>query len=314
VRRSGREQSWRAYGALGAAILGIVWSSFFIRWAAVPGRASAFYRVLIAGAVLVPVWLARRPPVPSRGAAALALGGGAFFGLDLALYNTAVLQTKVANATLLGNNAPLFVGLGTWLLFHRRLRAAFWLGLGLALGGCAAIVAGDARSAQLSSAHATGDLLALTAAVFFAGYLLVAERVREEMDTFTFNTLAIVGSVLTLLVICVATGAPLWGYSARTWGALLGLGLISQLGAYFALVYALGHLPATITSIGLLAQVPLTALLAIPLLGESVSGLQMVGGIVVLAGIYVVNRGTMVQRAGFKTFTDREPACSPKTW
>lgn len=60
--------------------------------------------------------------------------------------------------------------------------------------------------------------------------------------------------------------------------------------AYFALVYALGHLPATITSVGLLAQVPSTALLAMLLLGEPLTAVQMLGGVIVLAGIYVVNR------------------------
>ena len=74
--------------------------------------------------------------------------------------------------------------------------------------------------------------------------------------------------MLTLLVVCLDRGHAAVGLSARTWFALLGLGLISQLGAYLALAYALGHLPATITSVGLLAQVPLTALLAVPLLGE----------------------------------------------
>ena len=69
----------------------------------------------------------------------------------------------------------------------------------------------------------------------------------------------------------------------------LGLGLISQLGAYLGLAYALGHLPATVTSVGLLAQVPLTALLAVPLLGEPITTSYLIGGALVLAGIYVVS-------------------------
>jgi drug/metabolite transporter (DMT)-like permease len=109
------------------------------------------------------------------------------------------------------------------------------------------------------------------------------------MDTLTFNTLAIAGSIVTLLVICIALGVPMTGYPARTWLALAGLGLVSQLGAYYALVYALGHLPATITSVGLLAQVPCTALLAALLLGEPLTATQIAGAVVVLAGIIVVN-------------------------
>jgi drug/metabolite transporter (DMT)-like permease len=89
-------------------------------------------------------------------------------------------------------------------------------------------------------------------------------------------------------------GAPLSGFGAKTWFALMGLGLISQLGAYLGLAYALGHLPATVTSVGLLAQVPLTAILAVPLLGEPLTTPYLAGGALVLAGIYVVTRAPSV--------------------
>lgn len=134
-----------------------------------------------------------------------------------------------------------------------------------------------------------GDLFAVIAAVFFAGYLLTAERLRSEMDTLTFNTIAIVSSVATLFVVCLLLDTPLTGYSRSTSAALAGLGLITQLGAYYALVYALGQLPATITSVGLLTQLPLTALLAALLLKEPITGAQVAGGLLVLAGVYVVN-------------------------
>jgi len=242
--------------------------------------------------VLIPLRLfSRGTSRVAPGAGALALAGGAFFALDLALYNTAVLKTHAATAALLGNLTPIFVGLGTWLLFHRRPGGAFWTGLLLALAGCAAIVSGDATPhAGAQPVSVMGDVLATVAALFFAGYLMTTERVRTGMDTLTFNVLAVAGSVLTLLAICVVDGEPLTGYTAKTWMALLGLGLFSQLGAYLALVYALGHLPATITSVGLLGQVPLTAALALVLLDEPLSAVKIVGGCVVLLGIYVVNR------------------------
>jgi drug/metabolite transporter (DMT)-like permease len=287
-----RESRWRAWLALALAISGTAWSAIFVRWAGIPGAASGFYRVLIALVVLIPLRLfSRGTSRVAPGAGALALAGGAFFALDLALYNTAVLKTHAATAALLGNLTPIFVGLGTRLLYHRRPGRAFWTGLLLALAGCAAIVSGDAtQHAGAQRISVMGDVLATVAALFFAGYLMTTERVRTGMDTLTFNVLAVAGSVLTLLAICVVDGEPLTGYTAKTWMALLGLGLFSQLGAYLALVYALGHLPATITSVGLLGQVPLTAALALVLLGEPLSAVKIVGGCVVLLGIYVVNR------------------------
>jgi drug/metabolite transporter (DMT)-like permease len=280
----------RAYVALAVAVGGIAWSAIFVRWAGVPGTVSAFYRVLIAAAVLW-TWRGLRGPTraPDRRAAWIAVAGGVFFALDLALWNTAVMKTHAAVAAILGNNTPIFVGIMSWLVLRRRPRASFWTGLALSLSGCVLII-GANLGAPRAAASLTGDLLALAASVFFAAYLLVTERVRTSMDTLTFNALAMAGSVATLLAAALILREPLTGFPPRTWAALAGLGLISQLVAYYALVYALGHLPATITSVGLLAQIPCTAALAWLLLGEPLSGVQLAGGAVVLAGIYVVNR------------------------
>ena len=141
----------------------------------------------------------------------------------------------------------------------------------MAMAGAVIVIAAHAAQGHGAPGDLAWRVHAAAAAAFFCGYLLATEHVREEMDTLTFSTLAIAGSVVTVLVVCLVLGMPLSGFSSRTWLALLGLGLISQLGAHLALTYALGHLPATVTSVGLLAQVPLTALLAVPLLGESLT-------------------------------------------
>jgi len=286
----------RAFLALGLAIAGISWSAILVRWAGVPGTASAFYRVLIAGAVLIPWRLVRGSTRQvSPRAAAVAVLGGVFFALDIALWNTSVMHTGAAVASILGNNTPVFVGILTWLVLRRRPRASFWIGLSLSLAGCLTIMLGPAHA---GSAPITlyGNLLAIGGSAFFAAYLITTERIRQAMDTLTFNTLAIGGSIATLLALCLVLRLPLAGYPPRAWFAMAGLGLVSQLAAYYALVYALGHLPATITSVGLLAQVPCTALLAWLLLGEPLTPFQLAGGAVVLAGIYVVNRPAMSAR------------------
>jgi drug/metabolite transporter (DMT)-like permease len=200
------------------------------------------------------------------------------------------MHTGAAVASILGNNTPIFVGVLTWLVLRRRPQAAFWIGLSLSLAGCLTIMLGPAHA---GSAPITlyGNMMAIGGSLFFAAYLVTTERVRRSMDTLTFNTLAIAGSIATLLLVCLIFRLPLWGYSSRAWMSLVALGLVSQLAAYYALVYALGHLPATLTSVGLLAQVPCTAFLAWLLLHEPLTGLQIAGGAVVLVGIFIVNRG-----------------------
>jgi drug/metabolite transporter (DMT)-like permease len=280
----------KPYAALLAAVAGVAWSAILVRWAGVPGPVSAFYRVLVAGTVLLP-WLLLRGvrPVSAR-AGAVAVLGGVFFALDIAMWNTSVMYTGAAVASILGNNTPVFVGIFTWFVLRRRPRAAFWIGLSLSLTGCLIIMLGPV-SAGGAPITLYGNMLAIGGCAFFAAYLVTTERVRPSMDTLTFNTLAIAGSIATLLLLCVVLRLPLTGYPPRAWAAMIALGLVSQLAAYYALVYALGHLPATLTSVGLLAQVPSTAFLAWLLLNEPLSATQIAGGAIVLAGIYVVNRG-----------------------
>ena len=147
----------------------------------------------------------------SRRAFLLALVGGVFFGFDLALYNTSVMRTTATTATLFGNNAPIFVGIGTWIFFRRRPTRKFWIGLALAMSGAAIVMIANATRPQGSTGDLTGALMSLGAAAFFAAYLLATEHVREEMDTLTFSTIAVAGSVLTLLAVCAIVGAPLVG-------------------------------------------------------------------------------------------------------
>ncbi len=253
-----------------------------------PGPASAFYRMLIPAIVLAPTWLMdrnrQRSDWKTLGIIAI---GGSFFAVDLAMYNIAILRTSAGNATLLGNQTPIFVGLLSWLVLRRKPGGSYWLGLVLAIAGSLVIVGPDlSRHVQLGA----GDAMAIGAAACFAVYLMATEQVRKTTGTLVFLRLATISSTVFLLVTNLAMGISLRIPPGRSFLALLGLGLVSQLGGYIALTYALGHLPATVTSVTLLAQGPLTAILAASLLGEALTPALVGGGLLVLTGVGLANR------------------------
>jgi drug/metabolite transporter (DMT)-like permease len=276
-----------AYAALTLGVLGIGWSAIFVRLSGVPGSTSAFYRMAIAQIVFVP-W---RLIVPAsrarmnRGAVAAAVWAGVAFAADLAFFNTAIMRSSAGNATLLGVNAPIFVALGAWIFFGQRPTASFWTGFVLSFVGMVAIVGSDFVRHPV---FGIGDAMAVVGAVCYAAYLLFLQRSRADLDALTFSAVSGVVASVTLLAICLAIGAPLSGFSAQSWLALLGLALVTQVIGHLCVAYSVGRVPAPVASLVLLAQAPITVILAVPILGERVTAMQLAGGACVLAGIAVV--------------------------
>lgn len=274
--------------ALGIGVLGIGWSAIFVRWSGVTGMVSAFYRLAIAAVVLLPWYLMKTAgrPAPSAAAKKAAVLAGVVFAADLAFFNTSIMMTNAANATLLGVNAPIFVAIGAWILYGERPTTRFWTGFALALAGMIYIVGADV---VLHPSFGLGDVFALAGAAFYGAYILYVQRARTGMDTLTFSTWCVCAGAVSLLVVCLATRQRMWGMQPSEWAALFGLAFATQLVGHLLVAYALGHMSVTVSSIVLLLQAPLTAIFAWPTLGERIRLGQAIGGALVLAGIGVVN-------------------------
>lgn len=277
------------YLALAFGVLAIGSSGILVKWANVPGTVNGFFRMGIAAAVVaLPFAInARREAPLSRFHIGIAILAGLFFAGDLATWNTAVLMTSAANATLFGNTSPLWVGIGAMLLFKERLRPAFWGGLALAMVGVMIILGEDVLT------HPTlgiGDLLGLLAGFFYGIFFLAAERARDRLSSLSAWWISAVSSALALLVASVLLGHPLFGYSMSAYANLVVLALVIQVGGWLAINYALGHLRASLVAPTLLAQPVLTALLGVPLLNEPLTPAQILGGAIVIAGILIVHK------------------------
>lgn len=278
----------RVYAALALGVLGTSWSAIFVRWANVPGGSSAFYRVAISELALVAIFvLQQRKFVFEVRSMWLAVVGGVFLGADLGLYNAAVLLSPITNVTLLCNNTPVFVGVLSWIMFRQRPNSSFWVGLIFATAGSILIIGLDlVRHVSLGAV----DLMSLGASVCFAVFLILTAEARNRFNPYTVLALSLGGSSAFLFLFDVAAGVSLKIPNMRSWIALIGLALVTQLFGYLSLTYALGHLPATVTSIGLLAQLPIAAVLAAILFHEPMSLTQAVGGGLVVFGIWAATR------------------------
>jgi drug/metabolite transporter (DMT)-like permease len=276
------------YLALGIGLAALSMTGIFVRWADAPGTVTAAYRMGIAALVLTPLALTEKKGIllkPKNGWLLLLLSG-LFIALDHGSLNTAVNLTRIANCTLLNNLSPLWVALFALLVWREKLNRWFWLGLALALGGAGVILGADIiKHPQLG----LGDTLAFFSSLFYAGYFLVTQVGRRSGSLWRFSWAIYAISALLLFGFNFATGTPITGYPLKTYLVFIAIGIFCQAIGYTSIVYALGHLPASIVSPTMVAQIVLTSLLAIPLTGESLSLFQIAGGIIVIGGIILVN-------------------------
>ena len=279
--------SWFHYMILFVGILCISWSAIFVKLADVSGLSSAFYRMFIGFLGVLPIWLFRRRNVKDYKSVRIAVLCGVIFACDIAVWNISILLTKAAISTLIANLAPVWVGIGAILFLKEKPGRIFWVGTVIALLGVAVIVGIDKiYNSRLNAGH----FLAILASLFYAFYLLIMRKGRLNLDTVTFTAISMLASSVILFLISVFTGTQLWGFSVQSWGELVGLGLISQLGGWLAINYAMAYMPPTIASVSLLSQSVFTALIAIPVLGEKLTKIEILGAGIVLFGIFLVNK------------------------
>jgi len=277
--------------ALLAGATFIALSPIWVRIADVGPTASAFWRVTLAVPLLWIVFLSfSRKNSWQKADPRLLLAAGLAFAGDLAFWHWSIQFTSVANSTLLANLASIFVTLAAWVLWRQRPTAMFLAGLAAALLGVALLVR---ASLGFSPRALLGDALGVITAMFYAWYLLSVKGVRDR-GVATLQLMAVTTTITAVILfpVALASGEALMPASETGWLKLLGLAWISHSAGQGLIAYALAHLPAAFSAVGLLFQPVMAALFAWLLLAEAVTPLQMAGGAIVLAGIYLAHRGS----------------------
>jgi drug/metabolite transporter (DMT)-like permease len=285
-----------ALAALLAGAAGIAFAPIFVKISEVGPVATAFWRVLLALPILW-AWMeiegrrSGKPGRPSGPRDLLALfASGLFLGSTFALWHLSLELTSVATSTLLVNLAPVFVALGAWLFLGQRFGAAFLVGMAMALGGAALLVAGS--TSGLGGGEVAGDGLAALAAVFYAGYFLSVSGLRPRFSTAAVMAYGAPAACAALLPVALLSGEGLLPASWHGWAVLLAVALVSHVLGQSLVAYALAGLPAAFSSVALLLQPTIAAALAWAILGEALGPWQAAGGAVVLAGVVLARSGS----------------------
>lgn len=257
-----------------------------VRESPVSPAATGFWRLAIAFPLAV--WLGRTGCMLKPRDMLLALLSGLLLGWDLVLWNNAILLTSVMEATVLVMLFPIIVAIAEIGLFGRRLDRRLLIGGFVAFVGTVVI----AFSGRGGESSLIGDMMALAAAVFYAGSLLLSAGLVQRIDSRSVTPWVILGGALGALPFGIFEEVII-PHDAYGWIYLAVYGVLTFT-SYALYNVALSKLPTTLVAISAYGQPVIATGLALIILAEFPSPLGLVGAVIVIAGLLIAtfNRGT----------------------
>jgi drug/metabolite transporter (DMT)-like permease len=276
-----------AFAALVIGAFAMGASPIFVRLADVGPFASAFWRCFLALPFLA-LWALTEPKEKRAmfSTDRAVVLSGLFFAGDLFFWHLSILATTVANATFIATMAPVWVAFGAWFVFREKISQGNFLGLALCLTGGAALIG---QSYSFAPERLVGDGDALITSLFFGLYMLAVSNARTRTKIGA-GSLAFMSAAITcvcMFAIAMLFETDFMPRSLNGWLTLLSLAIVSQVLGQGLLAVALGRLPATFSSLVIFLEAVGAAALGWLVLNESLGTLQLLGGALILFGIWV---------------------------
>jgi drug/metabolite transporter (DMT)-like permease len=272
------------------ATVAVSFSAILIKVSAAPSLVIATYRLAIATVILLPLMrggrLAALRTLDKRTLGLIGLSG-ALLAIHFATWTASLRYTSVASSVLFVTVHPALVAIAAFTLFGERISRIAILGIFLTLLGSVVVAGGDIR---VGGDAVRGDLLAFLGAVVFAGYLLIGRGTRQSMDNFGYSVPVYGVCAVALALFSVLFGQSLAAVNGRDLLIFFGLALIPTLGGHLLYNWTLRYLSAAVVSVSFLGEPVGAAILAWLLLGQHVAVSTLLGGAVILLGIWLTVR------------------------
>ena len=277
-------------------VLGISLSSIFVKYSSAPSAVTAAFRLIWTVLFLIPIVLCK-PTVrnelfklPGKTVMLCCLSG-LFLAIHFVLWFESLHHTSVASSTTIVCTEVIWVCLGFCLFLKGKLSIKAIAAIAVTLVGSGLVAYAD--SGEGSQLY--GDILALLAAIAVAVYTLIGRVVRNHTSTTVYTFLVYVACCLVLVLICLLQGYKLFnhGLSPILVGALLAI--FSTILGHSIFSWCLKFFSPSFVSASKLCEPVAAAVMATFLFGEMPVPLQLLGGSLILGGVYWYSR---IERKG----------------
>lgn len=278
----------KTYAVLTIGVICISTAAVIIRLIEAPATAIAFYRLAIASIFILPLSSFLRNTNRLNQIrlqdTLMCLAASVAISIHFVAWIASLEYTSVASSVILVTTSPLIVAFLSKLFFQEHLHKNVYAGIALGLIGAVVLTGGDSR---LEGRALWGDLLAFIGALSFAFYLILGKRVRTRLNNLDYTSFVFLSASVMLFVISVIANQPLWNFDSKSIIFIVTLAIIPQLIGHSSITWALGSVRATLVSVAIMAEPVGAILLAWLILNEHPSLANLIGGLIILSGIFI---------------------------
>ena len=270
------------------AVIGGSSAVIFVRMATAPSMVLVVYRMFMAAILLLPSAVSHREEVlhADRKTKLVAAAAGAVLGLHFFTYFSSVKMTSVAASSILVNLQVIFVAFLSGIIFKTRIRGLGWIAIFTALTGASIITLGSGND---GTGTLSGNMVALLSAVFLGSYFLLSTVCRRHLSTPSFTSITYPVSGLTMLIVALATGTPLFGYGAVNYLMGLCLAVFPTLMGHSLYSYCLKYLPTPTVSTMQLMDAVFAVIWGLLFFDDRLTWVVVIGGILAIGGVIWFN-------------------------
>ena len=283
---AGADRGWNAwhFAALLGGNVALALGPLWVRLADTGPVSAGFWRLALAipfFALLARANGQRLGGVP-RGVLLAVMAGGIFFALDLSSWHLGIELTRLGNATLFGNSGSILIVAWGLFVLRRAPRANEWLAFAAAIVGSAILLG---RSLEIDHTTLVGDLLCLLAGFLYTFYILLAQKGRETLGSWSLLFWSSLAGLPVMVGVALALGEPFW---PTDWTPVVALSITSQLIGQGLLVFALRHFSPLVVGLALLTQPVVSVAVGWVWFDEVLSRLDSLGMVLVAVGLVLV--------------------------
>lgn len=273
-------------------IIGISLSAIFVKYSAAPSAVTAAFRLLWTVLLMIPVVWGKREVREEllhidKKICALSVLSGLFLAIHFAVWFESLHHTSVASSTSIVCTEVIWVALGFCLFMKGKLSKKAVAAIAITFVGSMLIAYADSSAGGF---HLYGDMLALIAAVAVAVYTLIGRVVRKNVSTSVYTYVVYVACAAALLITCLIQGYKMFDYGMSAVIVGLLLSIFSTILGHSIFSWCLKYFSPAFVSASKLCEPVVAAIFAVFLFDELPSVLQLLGGALIIGGVYYYSR------------------------